>query len=139
MVSPITCRAASSTNGIAQPPWVNPFLGSSSGPPGPCMTPSTVSWVIEMIFRIVSLQGLRLPTATDTASVGCPPQARVRRDQPGRRDGEQIVVSVRRRPVSVPARVEASVRLLQPFEAQGGEGEVGSWRGALFADGQIET
>src|SRR5687768_15907760 len=37
-----------------QPPWVNPFLGSSSGPPGPCMTPSSVTWVIAMIFLIIS-------------------------------------------------------------------------------------
>src|SRR5207249_11888458 len=44
---------ASSTKGMPQPPSVNPFVGSSSGPPGPCMTPSTVSWVMAMIFLIL--------------------------------------------------------------------------------------
>jgi hypothetical protein len=35
---------------MTQPPWVNPFLGSSSGPPGDCMTPSSVTWVIAIVF-----------------------------------------------------------------------------------------
>src|SRR5215467_2886325 len=55
-VSSITCIRASSPKGMAQPPWVNPFLGSSSGPPGPWMTPSTVTWVISMIFPMISLR-----------------------------------------------------------------------------------
>src|ERR1043165_5288619 len=38
---------------MAQPPWVNPLLGSSSGPPGACMTPSRVTCVIAMTFLIV--------------------------------------------------------------------------------------
>src|SRR5215472_1158059 len=32
IVSSITCIRASSPKGMAQPPWVNPFLGSSAGP-----------------------------------------------------------------------------------------------------------
>src|SRR5205823_15002954 len=63
MVSPMTCFAASSTNGMAQPPWVNPLLGSSSGPPGACMTPSSVTWVMAMIFLIGSLPFLRVEAA----------------------------------------------------------------------------
>jgi len=50
---------ASSKKGMAQPPWVNPFLGSSSGPAGDCMTPASVTWVMTMIFLLVSLQFLR--------------------------------------------------------------------------------
>jgi hypothetical protein len=50
---------ASSKKGMAQPPWVNPFLGSSSGPPGACMTPSSATWVMAMIFLIASVEDLR--------------------------------------------------------------------------------
>src|SRR4030095_4105307 len=52
IISPITLLAASSTKGMAQPPWVNPLLGSSPGPPGACMTPSRVTCVIAIIFLI---------------------------------------------------------------------------------------
>src|SRR5256885_13480012 len=34
------------------PPYLNPPDGSSSGPPGACMTPSIVTNVVVMIFRI---------------------------------------------------------------------------------------
>src|SRR5271168_3807025 len=33
---------AASANGACQPPWVKASLGSSSGPPGACITPSRV-------------------------------------------------------------------------------------------------
>ncbi len=33
---------AGSGNGACQPPWVKVSLGSSSGPPGACITPSRV-------------------------------------------------------------------------------------------------
>src|SRR5215211_3438377 len=35
-----------------QPPWSKPPLGSSSGPPGACMTPSRVANVFTMSSRI---------------------------------------------------------------------------------------
>jgi len=44
----------SSEWGMAQPPWVNPFRGPSSGPPGDWMTPSTVTWVMAMMFLMVA-------------------------------------------------------------------------------------
>src|SRR5438477_6220754 len=56
IVSRTAWLRASSRKGMAQPPRVNPFLGSSSGPPGDCMTPSSVTWVIAMLFLIISLQ-----------------------------------------------------------------------------------
>src|SRR6059058_5129723 len=55
IVSPMAWLRASSQKGMTQPPWVNPFLGSSSGPPGDCMTPSSVTWVIAMSLLIVLL------------------------------------------------------------------------------------
>src|SRR5437870_777035 len=55
IVSPMAWFRASSQNGMTQPPCVNPFRGSSSGPPGDCMTPSSVTWVIAMSFLIGSL------------------------------------------------------------------------------------
>src|SRR5262249_4403046 len=58
IVSPTAWFRPSSKKGMAQPPWVNPFLGSSSGPPGACMTPSRVTCVIAMILLMVSLQFL---------------------------------------------------------------------------------
>src|SRR5262245_5186063 len=54
IVSPTAWFTPSSTKGMAQPPWVNLLLGSSSGPPGACMTPSRVTCVIAMIFLMVS-------------------------------------------------------------------------------------
>src|SRR5690348_14293450 len=59
IVSPTAWLRASSKKDMAQPPWVNPFLGSSSGPPGDCMMPSSVTWLIAMIFLIIFLQFLR--------------------------------------------------------------------------------
>src|SRR5262245_25239885 len=53
IVSPMTSLRASSQKGMTQPPWVKPFLGSSLGPPGDCMTPSTVTWVRAMSLLIV--------------------------------------------------------------------------------------
>src|SRR2546426_7928062 len=35
-----------------QPPWANPPLGSSSGPPGACITPSSVRNVVTLSLRI---------------------------------------------------------------------------------------
>src|SRR5579862_356065 len=55
MVSRMIPLRTSSPKCMAQPPSVNPFVGSSSGPPGACMTPSSVTWVIAMSFLIVRL------------------------------------------------------------------------------------
>src|SRR6266702_4416254 len=35
-----------------QPPWANPPLGSSSGPPGACITPSSVRNVVTLSLRV---------------------------------------------------------------------------------------
>src|SRR5579859_2127403 len=50
--SPITFPKNSSKYGAVQPPYVKPPLVSSSGPPGACMTPSSVIKVTTMILRI---------------------------------------------------------------------------------------
>src|SRR5690348_10393010 len=39
-------------NGCVQPPSVNPLVGSSSGPPGACMTPSTETKTAPVSLRI---------------------------------------------------------------------------------------
>ena len=48
-LSTITPMSASE-NGTSHPPWPNPPLGSSSAPPGPCMTPSSVRNVCVTSF-----------------------------------------------------------------------------------------
>src|ERR1700744_6195959 len=56
MISPMACRPTSLRKLTVQPPWANPLLGSSSGPPGACMTPSSETWVMAMIFLIRTLR-----------------------------------------------------------------------------------
>src|SRR6266566_7279944 len=54
MRSPILATIASSLYGTAQPPRSNPSRVSSSGRPGPCITPSSVTPFITIIFPILS-------------------------------------------------------------------------------------
>src|SRR4051812_16496945 len=44
--------ALSSKNGNVQPPKVKPPVGSSSGPPGACITPSSETKTLPRILRI---------------------------------------------------------------------------------------
>src|SRR5205807_8952720 len=44
---------AGSRKGACQPPWVKVSLGSSSGPPGACITPSRVRNVCTVSFMSV--------------------------------------------------------------------------------------
>src|SRR5262245_53680259 len=87
MISPMTRFALSSTKGMAQPPWVNPFVGSSSGPPGPSMIPWTVTCVIAMILLMVSLRLLGFQLSSH--------------DQAGERD-QRALHQRDRRPHNVP-------------------------------------
>src|SRR5258706_1376221 len=59
---------AGSENGACQPPWVKVSLGSSSGPPGACITPSRVRnvWTV----RFISVQTKRR-TETERVSPLC--------------------------------------------------------------------
>ena len=50
--SPILATIASSLYGTAQPPCANPSRVSSSGRPGPCITPSSVTLFITMTLPI---------------------------------------------------------------------------------------
>src|ERR1700732_2675932 len=50
MISARASSMASSQKGMTQPPRVKSPLGSSSGPPGDCMIPSSATWVMAMIF-----------------------------------------------------------------------------------------
>src|SRR5438445_12440548 len=52
--SPILATVASSPYGIPQPPSANPSRVSSSGRPGPCITPSSVTQFITITFPISS-------------------------------------------------------------------------------------
>src|SRR5687768_14684487 len=55
MLSP----TVSSQKGATQPPYRKPPVGSSSGPPGACMTPSSDTKAPAMILRIDGLAGDR--------------------------------------------------------------------------------
>src|ERR1044072_232296 len=60
MVSPIHWPMASSQSPNDQPPCSNPPAVSSSGPPGACITPSSVTNVVTTSLRISSsFAGLR--------------------------------------------------------------------------------
>jgi hypothetical protein len=50
---------SSSKCGTSQPPRANPSERSSSGPPGPCITPSTETKVVTVSF-IASIPGVLL-------------------------------------------------------------------------------
>src|SRR5215510_1462803 len=90
MVSPRAFITASSPKGMAQPPWVNRFLRSSSGPPGPCMTPSSVTWVIAMIFLMISL-------SFDTTQRDIRPR---RASRPPRRKSADETITIVENPIS---------------------------------------
>src|SRR6478609_7784977 len=60
-----TAPKSSSTNGTTQPPCSNPPVRSSSGPPGPCMTPSRLRNVCKVSFMSVSLSVLMDSPAAD--------------------------------------------------------------------------
>src|SRR3977135_1962479 len=53
--SPIALPPSSSKKGTVHPPNANPPCGSSSGPPGACMTPSSDTNVNTTIFLIRAL------------------------------------------------------------------------------------
>jgi hypothetical protein len=44
--------ASLSAYGVTHPPRSNPPLRSSSGPPSPCITPSTVTIVVVVSFMV---------------------------------------------------------------------------------------
>ena len=46
--------ASSSAYGVTHPPRSNPPLRSSSGPPSPCITPSTVTIVVVVSFMVAA-------------------------------------------------------------------------------------
>src|SRR5579875_84832 len=76
--SPIALPAASSgvTDRLPQPPCVNPPRVSSSAPPGPCITPSSVTWFITAIRPISRLLRLVPPPAPEQVfGVPCSEQA----------------------------------------------------------------
>src|SRR5262245_34655810 len=57
LLSPVTnSPTAGSGNGACQPPWVKLPLGSSSGPPGACITPSRVRNVCTVSFMSVQTE-----------------------------------------------------------------------------------
>src|SRR5215211_2762027 len=66
--------ASSSNEWVTHPPRSNPPLRSSSGPPSPCITPSTVTIVVVVSFMIAvpfSLgrpRGRPLTSATNTSA-----------------------------------------------------------------------
>src|SRR5690348_15603648 len=63
-------RVSSSPTPSAQPPRSNPFLRSSSdAPPFPCITPSTVIWVIVISF--MGLSRYRRPAGSRTGVGKC--------------------------------------------------------------------
>src|SRR5690242_17451081 len=64
MRAPIAALTTSSTLRSAQPPRVNPPRVSSSGRPGPCITPSSVTWLITTI-RLISASFGIIGTMTD--------------------------------------------------------------------------
>src|SRR5436190_12484447 len=49
---PISSPNSGQKYGMTQPPNLKPFVGSSVGPPGACMTPSMETWAPTIIFRI---------------------------------------------------------------------------------------
>src|SRR5262245_57087973 len=53
MNSPMRCPICSSQYFTDHPPCVKPPVGSSSGPPGPCITPSSVRNVLTTSLLIV--------------------------------------------------------------------------------------
>src|SRR5215211_1284616 len=56
---------ASSPRGNAQPPCANPSRVSSSGWPGPCITPSSVTWLITTTLPICPSFALGSATICD--------------------------------------------------------------------------
>src|SRR5438445_5746660 len=52
--SPILATVASSPYGIPQPPSANPSRVSSSGRPGPCITPSSVTQFNDYLSHLIS-------------------------------------------------------------------------------------
>jgi hypothetical protein len=54
-LSSILSATSSSSPPNCQPPYANPFEGSSSGPPGACITPSRVMNVVVMIFLMETI------------------------------------------------------------------------------------
>src|SRR5438445_10689717 len=70
--SPILATVASSPYGIPQPPSANPSRVSSSGRPGPCITPSSVTQFITITFPISS--PVLLPSHLLFFSLGAPPR-----------------------------------------------------------------
>src|SRR5947207_9727305 len=73
--------------GAAQPPRVNPPRVSSSAPPGACITPSSVTWLVTTILAMwdssstVELDGTVLIGELD-CPVLCPPREPRRQGRP---------------------------------------------------------
>src|SRR3954453_5170792 len=77
---------AGSANGACQPPWLKASLGSSSGPPGACITPSRVRNVCTVSFMVMlttrrrdsvrgSLAGRRSPSWLDELAQAFPAES----------------------------------------------------------------
>src|SRR3712207_5962994 len=79
MASPIT----SSQNGAFQPPRAKPPVGSSAGPPGACMTPSSETNVVTDSVRM----------AVVLSRVGCWPDPTAGRNS-SRRAGDAVPVHI---------------------------------------------
>jgi hypothetical protein len=61
--------------GTSQPPRSNPLLRSSSGPPGPCATPSTDMNVVAVSFICIPSSPFIVPVGpiAGTKLIGCRP------------------------------------------------------------------
>src|SRR4029453_18097093 len=69
---PGNCPASLSKSGRPHPPRSNPPLRSSSGPPSPCIAPSTETFVMVVSFMVTGPFSLGLSSFDSTGGLGTP-------------------------------------------------------------------